>query len=204
MEIQVADLEQKGYRPLEKMEHSQLMSFVTPYLNKTNWATIVFASVSIIFLISIALFSVVVIHLERSAFCLLYVFGGFLAAYALIPIHEFIHAIAYKIVGARTVLYDVNLKKFVFLTIADNFVASRKEFTIVAAAPFVVITSALFLLLIFFRIHLQLFVLGMLFIHTLFCIGDFGLMSFLASHKEKKVVTYDDKASKQTLFYHLE
>lgn len=108
MKMQVAELEPEGYRPLAKMKHGEFMHFLTPYLNKANAATIAFASASIVLLLSAVLLCAVLIRLERSADCLLYLFGGCLAAYALIPVHEFIHAIAYRILGAPTVSYDVN------------------------------------------------------------------------------------------------
>ena len=74
---------------------------------------------------------------------------GIVIAFVLIPIHEYIHVQAYKWQGAKQTAYDVNWKKFYFMATADQFVASRKEFQIVALAPFVVITALLLFLLFF-------------------------------------------------------
>jgi hypothetical protein len=38
-----------------------------------------------------------------------------------------------------------------------------------------------------------------LFIHTVFCSGDFTLLNYLASNKE--MLTYDDKEKGETYFY---
>jgi len=57
-------------------------------------------------------------------------------AFALIPSHEYIHVLAYKSKGAKNTSCDANLKKFYFMAIAYRFVANKKEFQIVALAPF--------------------------------------------------------------------
>ena len=126
---------------------------------------------------------------------------GLAIAFALLPLHEFIHVLAYKSQGAENTSYDANLKKFYFLAVADRFVANRKEFQIVALAPFIVISSILITCLFFTGPLWSMTVLGVLLTHTAFCSGDFGLLSYFAYHKDKEVVTYDDKGSKISFFY---
>ncbi|MEN9295933.1 MAG: hypothetical protein RJA42_199, partial [Bacteroidota bacterium] len=59
----------------------------------------------------------------------------------------YIHALAYQSQGAKQTSYDANLRKFYFMAMADQFVASRKEFQVVALAPFLAITLMLTILL---------------------------------------------------------
>jgi hypothetical protein len=132
---------------------------------------------------------------------LTYLAYGLAIAFALLPVHEFIHAVAYKSQGAEKTSYDASLMKFYFLAVADRFVANRKEFQVVALAPFIVITSVLLILLLLTDPFWRMAVLGILLTHTAFCSGDFGLLSYFAFHKDKEVVTYDDKGNKVSYFY---
>lgn len=126
---------------------------------------------------------------------------GIFLALALIPLHEFIHVLAYKSQGAKHTSYDANLKKFYFMAIADRFVANKKEFTIVALAPFVAISIVLFLLAVLSGPALSITFLSALLTHTACCSGDFGMLSYFAANKSKDVVTYDDKTKGISYFY---
>ncbi|MBK7637511.1 MAG: DUF3267 domain-containing protein [Saprospiraceae bacterium] len=77
--------------------------------------------------------------------CVSYLSFGIIFAFLLILVHEYIHVLAYKSQGANRTSYDSNWKKLYFMALADKFVANKKEFSIVALAPFVVINSILIL-----------------------------------------------------------
>ncbi len=103
--------------------------------------------------------------------------------------------------GARNTSYNVNLKKFYFMALADKFVADRKEFSVVALAPFVTITAILIILFFVAGTNWQLTVIGVFLAHTAMCSGDFGLLSYFEFHRDKEVVTYDDVESRRSFFY---
>ncbi len=126
---------------------------------------------------------------------------GLLATFTLIPLHEYIHALAYKYVGAKNTSYDMNLKKFYFMAMADKFVANAKQFRIVILAPFITISLACLLLFFILSGNWIYFPIGLFFTHTLFCSGDFGLLCYYETHKQKDIYTYDDKATGETFFY---
>lgn len=130
-----------------------------------------------------------------------YLAYGIAIAFTLVPLHEYIHVLAYRSQGAANTSYDAQIKKFIFMAIADRFVANKKEFTIVALAPFVLITGTLIIALFIAGLYGQFLVLGILFTHTACCSGDFGLMSFFEYNKRKKPVTYDDVVNKVSYFY---
>jgi hypothetical protein len=109
--------------------------------------------------------------------------------------------LAYKSQGALHTSYDANLKKFYFLAVADKFVANKREFRIVALAPIVVISAVLLILTFFTGPLWTLTVLGALLVHTAFCSGDFGLLSYFDFHKDKDIVTYDDRKERVSYFY---
>ena len=87
------------------------------------------------------------------------------------------------------------------MAIADKFVANRKEFFIVALAPFAIISTTLIVLLLFSGQLWTFTILGVLLTHTAFSSGDFGILSYFDYHKNLEIVTYDDKANSISYFY---
>jgi hypothetical protein len=126
---------------------------------------------------------------------------GLALALALLPLHEYIHVLAYKSQGATNTSYAANLKKFYFMALADKFVANRKEFTIVALAPFVCISLLLLALMFILPSAFQIMAAAALLMHTAMCSGDFGLLSFFDYHHNQDIVTYDDVESGVSFFY---
>lgn len=203
MKIKPEELSHKGYVLLDKLEHNELVPFIRTYLKKrTKYA-------GSFYMINIALFGLVGYFFIQGYNSTNYSFGdrftyfsyGLAISFSLIPLHEYIHVLAYKSQGATNTSYDANLKKFYFMALADNFVASKKEFEIVALAPFILITTALIILLFLANTNWVLTVSSILVAHTAMCSGDFGLLSYLEFNKEKRPVTYDDVENKISYFY---
>ena len=84
---------------------------------------------------------------------------------------------------------------------ADKFVTNKKEFMFIALAPFVIINAIFLILLIFVSQPWALTILGVLFTHTAFSSGDFGLLSYFDFHKSLDVVTIDNKEKGESYFY---
>ena len=119
----------------------------------------------------------------------------------LIPVHEWIHGLAYKFVGAPKVTYGANLKKFYFYAVADHFVVKSSEFRIIALAPFVIINILVIVATFFVSIEIQWFLLGVLLIHTAACSSDFAMLSYYSRYKEEEIYTFDDVKGKISYFY---
>ena len=203
MQLKPEELETNGYVLLDRLEHIDLIPFVRKY----NSARTIFSMFYMLsnFLAFGAVGYFLVSNSQKGVFTMIegltYLAYGLAIAFALLPIHEFIHVLAYKSQGAEKTSYDANLKKFYFLAVADQFVANRKEFQIVALAPFALITTTLLISLFFTGPLWTMTILGTLLTHTAFCSGDFGMLSYFAVHKDKEIVTYDDKGSKISFFY---
>ncbi len=203
MKIKPDELIDNGYVQLDNLGHRELIPFVRTYLKKRT-------PISLFYTISnVVIASLIVFWFWKSygtdSFNLGNAFThfsyGLAIAFGLIPIHEYIHVLAYKSQGAMNTSYDANLKKFYFMALADQFVANKKEFRIVAMAPFLTITATLIALL-FFTSQLWTFtILGVLLTHTAFSSGDFGMLSYFDFHKDKDVVTYDDNKNSISYFY---
>lgn len=203
MKIRPEELTENGYVLIDKLVHKELVPFVRNYMKKlTKYSVFYYICNLIVF--GMAGFFFVDGH-KLSDYNLGDRFShfayGLAIAFLLIPLHEYIHVLAYKSQGATKTSYDANLKKFYFMALADKFVANKKEFEIVALAPFILITTGLTVLLFLVNPNWTLTIIGILLTHTAMCSGDFGLLSFFEFHKDKAPVTYDDVENKISYFY---
>lgn len=205
MKIKPEELNANGYVLLDQLGHQELVPFIKTYINKRTYYSYFF------YLINFFLFGLAGYFFMQGAKQPDFDIGirfthfsyGLAIAFALLPIHEYIHVLAYRSQGATKTSFDANLKKLYFLALADKFVANKKEFTIVALAPFVVITTLLTSLIFIVNSHWTLTILGALLAHTAMCSGDFGLLSYFEFNKYKQIVTYDDVETKTSYFYGL-
>ena len=206
MELTPADLTEKNATLLDELHHSELIPFVKKYLNEKTNSSRLFNGFNILFLLLVgALFGVTLSNEKYVlATAIFHVSIGIGMAFLLLPIHEIIHALAYKWAGAKNTSFDMNLKKFYFMALADKFVADSREFYVVAIAPFAVITCTLFLVFSFVPFYWKITTIGTIIMHSLMSSGDFGLLSYLDFHKDKNVVTYDDIENKVSYFYSLD
>lgn len=203
MKIKPEELTENGYVKLDKLEHKDLVPFIRTYIKKRTLYSVMYYLSNTIVLGLVGYYFVEGYNLPN------YSFGdrfthfsyGLAIAIGLLPLHEYIHVLAYKSQGAKNTSYDANLKKFYFMALADKFVANKKEFEIIALAPFIFISTVLIILLFFVNAGWTLTVVSILFAHTAMCSGDFGLLGYFEFNKEKQVVTYDDIENKISYFY---
>ncbi|HEX5001702.1 MAG TPA: DUF3267 domain-containing protein [Bacteroidia bacterium] len=203
MKIRPDELTENGYFLINKLGHKELAPFIRTYIKKITIYS-VFYYLCNLFIFGLTGYLLVAgfnksdydIGIRFNHFCY-----GLAIAFALLPLHEFIHVLAYKSQGAKNTSYSANLKKFYFMALADKFVANKREFEVVALAPFVLITTTLIVLFFLVNSNWTLTILGVLLAHTAMCSGDFGLLSYFEIHKDKKLVTYDDVENKLSCFY---
>lgn len=205
MNLQPEELETKGYVLLDKLEHNELVPFIRTYIKKKNKYSIFYNVSNVVLFILAGVYFVYDYNTTSFSFAdkFAHFAYGLALAFALVPIHEYIHVLAYKSQGAKNTSYDVNLKKFFFMALADKFVANKREFEVVALAPFVCISTVLVVLFFVVSSTWTLTIIGILLAHTAMCSGDFGLLSYFEFHKSKGVVTFDDIKNKVSYFYGL-
>ncbi len=126
--------------------------------------------------------------------------GGTVVFALLIPLHEALHGLAYKLSGAPRISFGGNLSRFYFYAVADKFVIGKRAFIFVALLPFFVITTILIVLLLNVSPGWQWLLWGVLLMHTGGCAGDFGMLSFYNRH-EGEVYTFDDVSQKMAYFF---
>jgi hypothetical protein len=203
MKINPEELTENGYVLLDKLEHNELVPFIQTYMKKWTKYSVSYYTINLLIFGLVGYFFVKGYNLPDFSFGVSFIhfLYGFVLAFALLPLHEYIHVLAYKSQGATNTSYDANLKKFYFMALADKFVANKKEFEIVAMAPFITITIILIIFLLFANTNWTLTISCALLTHTAMCSGDFGLLSYFEFNKEKQTVTYDDVENKISYFY---
>lgn len=203
MNIKPDELTEKGYVLLEKLDHNELVPFIRTYINRrTKYSILYYFFNAIAFGLAGYFFVEGFNSPDFDFFSRFTHFSyGLAIALLLLPLHEYIHVLAYKSQGAKNTSYAANFKKFYFMALADKFVANQKEFVIVALAPFVFITTMFTMLFFIVPDAWSLTIVGTLLAHTAMCSGDFGLISYFEYNKDRQIVTFDDVEQKLSYFY---
>ncbi len=205
MNLKPENLEKEGYVLLSSLHHDELIPFLKQALDTKS----VVLRVYHIFLLALLASLVVVLFVRDEmanmawAIKLLYIFIGILASLLIIPVHELLHAWAYKYLGAKSTSFDVNWKKLYFMAMADQFVVNYREFRIVALTPLLVISALCLILLALPTGVWKLSILVFFLLHSTFSSGDMILLNYFEVHKEKGLVTYDDKQARMSYFYEI-
>jgi hypothetical protein len=198
----VEQLWSKNYKLMDELIHDDIIPFIKLYLFRWNFVTIIYLISNLLPIILMGyLFFMFPTKYDNYAQIFSNISMGFSFFIPLIPIHEIIHAIAYKIEGAKKVSIHAQWSKLIFLAAAHHFVANRKSFFIVAVAPFFLINSTLLVGFIYFDEYWKWFFLSAFLIHTSGCAGDFALLSYFWHYRKLKIFTYDDMILKKSYFF---
>jgi hypothetical protein len=191
---------------LDELNYDNIVDFTAKYIRKRNPSMIflyVFLIGTFLLMIGALVFGMVHHNREFGGIMKQYLYGLILSFSAMIPIHEIIHGIIYVLLGARKVRFGAEFKQFAFYAVADEFVTGKTGFYILAAGPF--LTTSILCLLGFILVPgiASYTYISILFFHTTMCIGDFALMSYYDTHKDKSIYTFDDVKNRVSYFYYL-
>lgn len=192
------------YHLVEELEHAELVPFVQKYMYRLNAVSAFFWTANVAILVVLAM--QVGKEFARDTFDFAIIASsisfGILATFVVgIVIHENIHFLAYKAVGARQASVKYEWRKMVFLCVADRFVASSRAFFWVAILPFLLLTVAVALPMFWAEGGWFYFWGGALLMHTGACSGDFALLSFLYEHRRQEIYTFDEMSENKSYFY---
>lgn len=199
MKILPEELKENGYTLSDQFEHTQIVPFIQPYLKPNNLVMIFYWGFNILLLLSVVISWILLPEGKSGALTKFGLGAGLFAV--LIPIHELIHGIGYKLAGAPKVSYKAHIKKLIFYAMADRFVIASKPFILLAIAPFIIINSLLITGIAISPAHLNYILAGALLMHTSGCAGDFALISYYYVNRSKEIVTYDDQSAQITYFF---
>lgn len=204
MKIESEDLDKNGYQLLDEVKHDELITFLSEKNKGPKSYFFYIYLISIFLPIPVLSFlltkNMIQGSIEIYAAILQCVLGIGLEV-LFIPLHEYLHALAYKSVGAKNISFYLNFRKMYFAAISDRSVINLNEFKIVALTPY--LFAILMSLIIVFQVneYWVLTILSFIFLHNIFCGGDFSLLNYMQINKKKGIITFDDKLKGETYFY---
>lgn len=194
----------RNYRLVKTLKHDEVVYFVLEQIKLLKWPMLVFYGFLIFLLLLIAGFTfhnIATQYIGWGSYWLYMLFGIITGMLVVIPFHEALHGLAYRLAGAKRVKYGMDLKQMLFYASAPGFVAGRREFLVVAFFPFIFI-NLLFTTGIFIgQPCIKWASLVAVFVHSSLCIGDFAMINYMASFPGMELYTYDDKETNTSYFY---
>ena len=127
--------------------------------------------------------------------------SGMALGYILIlPVHEWVHALTYRWLGAGEVKVVYRWRNMTAYCVADRFVVSMREFVGICLAPFVLVNAALVVAIAVVGGFWPV-LWGMLLLHVGACSGDIAFVNLAWIHRGEQVSTYDDVAKARSFFF---
>lgn len=196
----VDELDTSEYALLGVMTHATLTDFVIEwFFRRGSWLTRAHHGMSAVTLLA----AIGVAWMQGQSFLDgLKAFGlAFVSLFVIVlPLHEALHAVAYRMTGARDIRWDYSPRMMAVWVIAHRYVAGTREFVFVALAPFVVINALLVAAAFLFQAYTVFFLFVLLW-HLHGCAGDWSLLNFVWSHRERGFWTWDDADEGRSYFY---
>ncbi|HEX2834654.1 MAG TPA: DUF3267 domain-containing protein [Thermoanaerobaculia bacterium] len=196
----IEELGSDDYTLLGELTHASLAEFVVEYfLRRRTWFIYAHHALS---LLTVTVIIFVALAQQRSWRYCLAAFGLALVSLFLfvLPLHELMHALAYRLAGARDIRWDYSARMLAVWVIAHRFVISAPAFVFVALAPFMVLNGALILGAILWP-GSAVFLLFVLLWHLHGSSGDWSLLNFVWIHRRRGFWTYDDADAGRSWFY---
>ncbi|HEX7152872.1 MAG TPA: DUF3267 domain-containing protein [Thermoanaerobaculia bacterium] len=117
----------------------------------------------------------------------------------ILPLHEALHALAYRLCGARDIRWSYTLRTLVVYVTAHRFVVTTKPFLFVALAPFLLNVPLVICALVWPQY--AVFFLAILVFHLHGESGDWAMLNFIWIHRDRGFWTWDDADAGKSYFY---
>jgi hypothetical protein len=200
----VEELQNEGsYSRILELDFDDMIPFVLSNIKKKGLMSWLFFGVNVFGLFSIGAISIWGIYTGWIPWFgfLIQLFLGILAgSIIVIPFHELLHGLAYKILGAKKIKFGANLQQFFFFVSTDRFPVNRKELYFLALLPFGALNLVLLMVALFWLPQYSILFGFLLLSHNLMCIGDFAITNYVMNENEE-VFTYDEPENKKSYFY---
>jgi len=205
MNLKVEDLyDESRFRLLKSLHYDEIVEFVFENIQKKNYSTRSFYFINILLFVLIIGFSISGFRND------LFIFRNYIISFLLamiagtfivIPFHEILHGIAYKITGAPKIDFGADLRQGIFYVAANNYVIGRRQFTFVALTPFIAINLTAVILINFSTPYVFIGTLFFLLFHNIMCIGDFAMLSYFQHNSDKELYTFDNHQEKRSYIF---
>ncbi len=127
--------------------------------------------------------------------------GTLLIPLLLVPLHEGLHLVPFRLAGARDIRLGSDLRQGMIYITAHRFVTGKRLLSFVAMTPFAVVTAGLITSIALCPAWWQWVLSISLFVHTTMCAGDAAILTYTNSFGGKEVFTWDDADMMEAYFY---
>ena len=185
------ELRGEGFELLDELHYDDLLAFAARYFfERTSWITRLHHALSLMVLG--AIIATVIMHGIHWLTALSQFLLGFVVMFVVVlPLHEGLHALAYRMAGARNIRWKMIWRYLAAYVVAERFVATRGVFHFVALAPFVVITPVAIALAVAFPAWSVLWLTVLLW-HTAGVSGDWALLNYYWLNRDREIYTWDE------------
>jgi len=194
----------KQFRLIHVLSYENVAPFVFSYIKKRNLASFSFFLFNLIYIV----IGIVKLgdYISSDIFSWNHLFlnialGFIVIPLLLVPLHELIHALMYKLMGAPKIRFGADLSQYIFYVAADNYAINFKEMLVVAMTPFILISFILIFGAQSLNGGLSFSLILTLIAHGTMCIGDFAVLSFFFDNGFKDMITFDMVDEKKAYFY---
>jgi hypothetical protein len=182
---------------LPALEHEQLVPAVNAYLKQHRGVLYACAFANLLSLAAAAYWIAADPGWDKRLYHSLAGLGA--AYFFLVPVHEAIHALAYRAFGATTTGLHYRWRTLSAYCTADRFAIRGDRFLVVCFAPFAILSAVLAAAAISFPVAAPLLG-GALVLHTGACSGDFGMAALALRYDPKSFWTWDSVAEARSYF----
>ena len=190
------------FRQIQAIPYSELVGFVLDYLRRNSRVMVFFWSACIITAgVAFTVRLDIAGYFPYRSIIMHSLLGFIVFPLLIIPVHEFMHVIPFWLTGAKRIRIGADLKQYIFYVTAHRHVTDDRQFRFVALVPFLSISAALFVLVLFLPGLWKWSISVLLFMHTTMCAGDFALMNFYHLNRHRNIYTWDDADEKMAYFY---
>jgi hypothetical protein len=191
---------------LDELRYDDIVEFAGKYILKRNRSMTFFyiCLLGMLLLMIVSAASGMIFHnREFGGIMKQYLYGLIISFSVIIPIHEIIHGLIYFLLGARKIRFGAEFKQFAFYAVADEFVTDKTGFYFLAISPFLIISLLNLAGFIFVQGIASYTYISVIFFHATMCVGDFALMSYYDTHRDKDIYTFDDVKNRISYFYYM-
>ena len=190
------------FRQVLELDFGEMIPFVISNIRRRSFISLFYAG------INIGLLFFIVINVAKGLLSDQYTWsmvfkqsipGIFAGSILIIPIHELLHGLAYRILGARKIHFGADMQQMLFYVTADRYPVSGKELYFLALLPFAAINCIVFLLLHWLPQTIILWLFTLL-CHNIMCIGDFAIVNYVIQYK-RRVYSFDMVNERKSYFF---
>jgi hypothetical protein len=192
-----------AYHLIYKLGFQDMVPFVMQQIKRKGLFSWLYATVNLTILAFIIIYAIVTLFdhsLGWKSLLIQFALGAFSGSILVIPVHELLHGLAYRILGAKKIIFGADLSQFIFFVTAKQYVVSGREIHLLTLAPFVIINLFTIGMTLWILPHWIFFSGVFLLSHNIMCIGDFATSNFVSKAKGR-IYNYDEPEYKLSYFF---